>query len=68
MCIHCIRRLEGSPNIFTCYNFEDDSLNIQDKLSLVDELKQYHISGLKLGMKSLYCSYIENYICCYDFQ
>ena len=26
-----------------------DLLSIQDKLSLVDDLKQHHISGLKLG-------------------
>ena len=26
-----------------------DSLSIQDKLSLVDDLKQRYISGLKLG-------------------
>ena len=37
-----------------------DSLSIQDKLSLVDDLKEYHISGLKRGIKSLDCLYIEN--------
>ena len=60
-------RLDGSPNIFTCCNFEIqrylgkyDSLSFQDKLSLVDDLNKYHISGLKRGIKSLDCFYIEN--------